>query len=187
MAWKVQNPDKHPETVVVLKSKYQGTGKSLLGDVMSLIFGKHALLVDSQDQIFGSFTEHLELICFAQMEEILFAGDHKTTDRVKSFITGRTISIHCKFGPRFPIPNRIASMLFTNHEHAVALGARDRRFFVLDVATQYAGNLAYFKRLWADISDGGVNEFLYQLLNMPLGAWHPREMIKTQEATNSSA
>ena len=62
MAWKVQNPDKHPETIVVLKSKYQGTGKSLLGDVMSMIFGRlHALLVDHQEQIFGDFTEHLEL------------------------------------------------------------------------------------------------------------------------------
>jgi hypothetical protein len=39
LAWLVQNPDKHPETVIVLKSRKQGTGKSTLGLAMRKILG----------------------------------------------------------------------------------------------------------------------------------------------------
>ena len=56
LAWCVQNPDKHPETVIILKSRKQGTGKSTLGIVMTMIFGKyHAAIVDDKDRLIGRF------------------------------------------------------------------------------------------------------------------------------------
>src|SRR5262249_27402906 len=137
LAWKVQNPDKHPEIVVVLKNEKQGAGKSLLSDVMSIIFGKHATVITDKEQLFGRITEFLEPICFLQIEEALWAGDPRTADKMKAFITGKYIPVERKFGPRFTIPNRLASIITTNHQHAITLGARDRRHFVLEVDEQY--------------------------------------------------
>ena len=44
LAWMVQNPDKHSDVVIVLKSRKQGTGKSTLGVVMLNIFGPHGAI-----------------------------------------------------------------------------------------------------------------------------------------------
>src|SRR5262249_415835 len=132
--------------------------------------------------LFGRFTEFLEPICFLQIEEALWAGDPRTADKMKAFITGKYIPVERKFGPRFTIPNRLASIITTNHQHAITLGARDRRHFVLEVDEQYVGNQAYFDALWKDINDGGAEQFLWTLLNFELGNWHPRQILKTAEA-----
>jgi len=181
-AWKGQNPDKHPETVIVIKGEDQGSGKTLLSDVMRRIFGDHATIITDKEQLFGRFTEYLEPICFLQIEEALWAGDPRIADKAKYFITGDLVPIERKFGPRFTIPNRLASIITTNHQHAVTLGVRDRRYVVYEADPKFVGDEDYFKRLWGDINDGGIEEFLYLLLNAPIGDWHPRRIIKTEEA-----
>jgi phage/plasmid-associated DNA primase len=101
---------------------------------------------------------------------------------MRNFITGTLVPIERKFGPRFTIPNRLGSIITTNHQHAVALGLRDRRYFVLEIDPQHIGDEAYFKRLWDDIYNDGINEFLHLLLSIKLNDnWHPRLMPKTAE------
>jgi hypothetical protein len=60
LAWSVQNPDKHSEVVIVLKSRMQGTGKSTVGAVMIKIFGPHGAIVDDKDRLLGRFNDWLE-------------------------------------------------------------------------------------------------------------------------------
>jgi len=182
LAWKVQNPDKHPETVIVIKGEEQGGGKTLLSNVMRRIFGKHATIITDKEQLFGRFNDFLEPICFLQIEEALWSGDPQLADKMKHFITGDEIPIERKFGPRFTIPNRLASIITTNHQHAVTLGVRDRRNVVYEADRKFIGDEDYFNRLWGDINGGGIEEFLHLLLNAPIGDWHPRQIIKTAES-----
>jgi hypothetical protein len=184
LAWAVQYPDKCAGVVVVLKSRRQGTGKSTLGWVMLKIFGhRHAALVDDKERLLGRFNDWLEPMCFVLAEEILWAGDHKTADRLKSFITADTIQIERKNGGIRQIPNRLHAIMTTNHEHAVVAGVGDRRFFVLDVSDEHACDKHWFDRLYQDLDNGGTGEFLDFLQNLRLGEWHPREILKTTEAT----
>jgi hypothetical protein len=183
LAWAVQNPGKHPGVVIVLKSRMEGTGKSTLGNVMLKVFGSHGALVEDKDRLLGQFNDWLETICFVLAEEVLWAGDHRTTDRLKSVITSDTIRVERKFGSCRAIPNRLHVIMTTNHEHAVAAGVRDRRYFVLDVSEQRVGDKVYFNRLYQDLDNGGASEFLYLLESLRLGEWHPRQLVKTSEAT----
>ena len=183
LAWTVQNPDKHPGTVIVLKSRQQGTGKSTLGVVMLQIFGSHGALVDDSDRLLGRFNDWVEPICFILAEEMLWAGDHRTTDKLKSRITADTFQIERKNGGIRQIPNRLHVLLTTNHDHAVAAGVKDRRNVVFEVSDNKAGDKAWFDRLYRDLNDGGTEEFLDFLLKLRLGDWHPREILKTAEAT----
>jgi Family of unknown function (DUF5906) len=183
LGWAAQNPDKHPETVIVLKSWKEGTGKSTRGVVMLKLFGRHGGLVDDKDRIVGRFNDWLETISFVLGEEILWAGDHRTSDKLKSMITADTIQLERKQGSIWQNPNRLHVILTTNHDHAIAVGVCNRRYVVYEVSDERACDKAWFDPIYRDLEDGGASEFLYLLQNVQLGSWHPREILRTAEAT----
>jgi Family of unknown function (DUF5906) len=183
LAWAVQNPDKHSEVILVLKSRKQGTGKSTVGVVMLKIFGPHGALVDDKERLLGRFNDWLETKSFVLGEEIMWAGDPKSTDKLKSIITANTLQVERKNGPIREIPNRLHPMMTTNHDHAVAAGVGDRRNVVYDVSDEHACDKNWFDPLYRDLETEGINEFLWFLQNLRLGTWHPRQIIKTAEAT----
>ena len=98
LAWAVQNPDKHPGTVIVLKSRKQGTGKSTLGVVMLKFSGHTVRSLMTRTGCLDGSTIGLNPSVSSSAEEILWAGDHKTTDKLKSMITANTIRIERKHG-----------------------------------------------------------------------------------------
>jgi hypothetical protein len=181
LAWFVQNPAKHAEVVLVLKSREQGTGKSTVGKVMLDIFGQHGFVVDDKDRLLGRFNDWLETACFVLAEEILFAGDHKSDDKMKSIVTGNVLQVEGKYRSCRQVSNRTKFIATTNHDHAVAAGARERRKVVYDVSNEHVGDSAWFDALYRDLADGGTSEFLWLLQSLQLGAWHPRLIIKTEE------
>ena len=182
LAWSVQNSHRHAEVVVVLKSEAEGCGKSTVGFVMLEIFGpRHGLLVDNKEQLIGTFNAHLETSCFVLGEEVLWAGDVKTADLVKSRVTASLIPIEAKYRQQRQVPNRLHVMLTTNHDWAVAAGMNARRYFVCEVSDEVVQKRSWFERLYTDLKDQGSSQFLHLLLNLKLGDWHPREMPKTDE------
>lgn len=183
LAWAVQNPDKHSEVIVVLKSRKQGTGKSTVGVVMLKIFGPHGTLIDDKERLLGRFNDWLETKSFVLGEEIMWAGDPKSTDKLKSIITANTLQVERKNGAVREIPNRLHPMMTTNHDHAVAAGVGDRRNVVFDISDEHACDKDWFDPLYRDLETGGISEFLWFLQNLRLGDWHPRQIIKTAEAT----
>jgi hypothetical protein len=168
LGWAVQNPDKTPETVIVLKSNLQGTGKSTLSYVMRAIFGNHAHVIADKERLLGRFNANLETACFICAEEMIWAGDRGTADALKSLVTGDSLTLEVKNGARWEIPNRLHFIMTTNHDHAVHAGAHDRRFFVLDVDPAKASNPDWFGPLYRDLDDGGRAEFLYFLQHLSL-------------------
>jgi phage/plasmid-associated DNA primase len=145
------------------------------------IFGQHGSLVDDKDRLLGRFTDWLETACFVLAEEILFAGDLKSADKMKSMITSDTLQVERKFGSCRQVTNRMKVIATTNHDHAVAAGVRDRRHVVYDVSNEHVGDNEWFDALYRDLADGGTSEFLWLLQSLKLRDWHPRLTIKTEE------
>jgi hypothetical protein len=182
LGWAVQNPDKAPGTIIVLKSTAQGTGKSTLGVVMCDLFGRHGRRIDDKEQLLGRFNAELETACFILAEEILWAGDSRTADKLKSRITSDIIPIEAKYRGCREVPNRMHMIMTTNHDHAVPAGVKDRRFVVFDVSEEHVQDAAWFEPLYEDLRNGGREEFLWLLLNLKLDSFHPRRLVKTEEA-----
>jgi Family of unknown function (DUF5906) len=182
LAWAVQNPDKHSEVIVVFKSRQQGTGKSTVGVVMLEIFGPHGTLIDDKERLLGRFNDWLETKSFILGEEIMWAGDPKSTDKFKSIITANKLQVERKNGAVREIPNRLHPMMTTNHDHAVAAGVGDRRNVIYEVSSEHACDKNWFDPLYQDLKTGGIGEFLWFLQSLWLGDWHPRQIIKTAEA-----
>jgi hypothetical protein len=140
--------------------------------------------VDDSDRLLGRFNDWVEPVSFILAEEILWAGDHKTADKLKSRITADTFQIERKNGAIRHIPNRLHMIMTTNHDHAIYAGVGDRRFVVFDVSDENACDKAWFDPLYRDIKNGGASEFLGFLQRVKLGDWHPRQIIKTAETTD---
>jgi Family of unknown function (DUF5906) len=181
LAWAVQNPDKNPGTVIVLKSAHQGTGKTTLNVWMCKIFGKHARKISNKERLFDRFNSDLETVVFVDADEMLWAGDRATADNLKSLITSETITLEVKHGPRWTVANHLHIIMTTNHDHAVQAGVQDRRYFVLDVSAHRAQDASWFDPLYDDLENGGPEELLCFLLGVNLKGWHPRQLPKTTE------
>jgi hypothetical protein len=179
LRYAVQRPDLLPETIIVFVSQ-QGSGKSLLGEVMCRLLGLHAAVVSEQDYMTGRFNGWLAQKTFILGEEMFWAGDHRAADRLKSMATSPTLDTEFKFMHPQQMPNHLHIMLTTNHEHAVRAGAADRRFFVLDVSEHRRGDHDYFDAIHRDLETGGYEQFLNYLLSTPLGD-HPRIRPMTAE------
>lgn len=179
LAWAVQNPHKNPETVIVLKSAKQGTGKTTLNNAMSRIFGDHARTISDKQRLFDKFNADLETAVFIDADEMLWAGDLNAANALKSLITSQSLTLEVKHGSRWQVPNRLHIIMTTNHEHAVQSGVQDRRFFVLDVSPHKAQDEGWFGPLYDDLHNGGLEEFLWLLQRVNLTGWHPRRLPKT--------
>jgi hypothetical protein len=73
------HPDQPPETVVVLQSRAQGTGKTTLGNVMRRIFASHARAVSSKARLLSRFNADFDTVCWISGEEMLWAGEASLT------------------------------------------------------------------------------------------------------------
>jgi phage/plasmid-associated DNA primase len=182
LAYLIQHPDRNPETAIVLKSAHQGTGKTTLNYCISKILGGHAITISDKSRLFDGFNASLETVVFVDADELLWAGDHGASDALKSLITGDTIILEIKHGARWSVPNRLHTVMTTDHEHAVQAGVQDRRFFVLEVSAHRAQDESWFSPLYADLNNGGFEEVLWVLQRINVARWHPRQLPKTSES-----
>jgi hypothetical protein len=67
-----------------------------------------------------------------------------------------------------------------NAEWVVPASHDERRYAVFSVSEKFMGNEQYFRDLYAELNEGGLEAMLYDLQRVNLGAWHPRHIVKTQ-------
>ncbi len=66
-------------------------------------------------------------------------------------------------------------VISSNSEWIVPAGPYERRYAVLDVSDRHRREREYFKSLYAEIENAGLQAMLYDLLAIDLGDWHPRD------------
>lgn len=179
LAFAVQRPGTAPGSVVVLQSEREGTGKTTVGELMARVFGRHALMLNTPEQITGEYNGHLEGMSFLVVNEVTFAGDHGANRRFKSIVTEARLLIHHKYQRPYAVPNMLHIMITTNEPWAVQAGVGARRFFVLDVDDRRAGDKRYFDALHREADKGGIEAMLDFLLRLNLSQFDPRQVPRT--------
>jgi hypothetical protein len=203
LAWCIQNPDKPAEAAVVLRGK-KGGGKGVLPTQFVEIFGnnKHGLAISNRDQLVGRFTGHLCKTVFLLADEAYFPGDKPAEGKLKQLITEPWVPSEAKFEDLKSSKNCLHVFMCSNELWVVPATEGERRYFVVDIDNYYyaasdeeraqikadGGNVAsteerdaYFKALWAEMNGGGREAMLYDMQQMKLGDWHPRQVLKTAE------
>jgi hypothetical protein len=179
MAHSVHHPGTAPGVVIVLRSDREGTGKSTVLEWLVRMFGEHALMLSTAEDLLGDFNSHLEnksLIC---LNEPAFPGDHQKAGKLKAMITESTWLINTKFRQAHRVPNIAHIAITTNASWAVPAGNQARRFLVLDVSEHRAGDRAYFDALWHEANRGGIEAMLHALLKVDLTKFDLRNVPRT--------
>jgi len=173
VAYPIQHPGEKLTTAVVLWSAKQGVGKSMVGETIGKIYGKHFRTI-SAAELHGQFNGWMKGCQFALGEENSSSDQRADANKLKHLITGTTIFVNEKFQPALELTN-CANFLFTsNHPDAFHLDDSDRRFFVWEITGGRKPNEFYDNFIeWRD-KRGGLPALMDHLQRVDLTDFLPK-------------
>jgi hypothetical protein len=184
-AWSFQHPAEQAEAAVVFRGK-KGAGKGLWLATLRVVFGPHGLQISQAEHLTGRFNHHLWTCVYVFADEAFWAGDKQGEAILKALITERPLMVEKKGVDTVQGRNLIKLGIASNSDWVVPATHDERRYAVTDVDNRYARGhaseeerKAYFGPIWRELAEGGAAAMLYDLLQMNLGDWHPREVPTT--------
>lgn len=180
MARAVQLPHLPGETVVVLRSKQEGTGKSFFGEQFGKLFGRHFMQVTDAKHVVGNFNGHMATLSLLLANEAMFAGNGAEADKMKGLVTEPTIPVERKHHNVTRVPNCLHVIMTSNHDQVVRADEFARRFFVLNVSDAWMGQRAKFSAVVADLEAGGYSDLLGCLFARDIAGWNPQPVPNTE-------
>ena len=178
MAYAIQRPDKQAEVCLVLIGE-KGTGKNTLARCLQPIFGGHAFEVTDREQVIGKFNGHLEDCILFIANEAYWGGDKRCVGRLQGMITELTLAIERKGFDAYQATNFLHVLMLAEPGWVIPAGRFERRYAALKVSDRHREERDYFKPLNRQMAEGGIEAMFYDLKNVDLGDWHPREIPKS--------
>ncbi len=179
LAFVFQSPGEPGQIAVILRGG-KGTGKSILGSIISHMIGQHALHISQAKHLTGNFNAHLQDCVFLFCDEALWAGDKQGESVLKTLITENVIAIEPKGRDLYLVRNCTHIIMASNNDWVVPASFDERRFFVLDVANHKQENRTYFSSLIGQMNNGGYEALMHDFLTMDLSSFDVRAAPKTR-------
>jgi hypothetical protein len=124
--------------------------------------------------------------CFLFVDEALWPGDKPGESVLKRMITEPTLTVEPKGIDALEAVNRLSIFMASNADWIVPASSDERRFACFDVLDREKDDEGYFGALNSELNhQGGAEAFLYDLLRMGLGEWHPRSDIPQTKALDA--
>jgi putative DNA primase/helicase len=153
-------------TSLILHGRQEGTGKSLMMDVMRRIYGRYSRSI-TQVQLQSEFNGWQSGMLFCVAEEVVSASERKNLKNLlQNMITNPVVQINEKNMPVREESSHANFSFLSNEQLPMLLNETDRRFTVIQVEEKR--DLEYFRALGAQINSGGVEAFYQWLLDYRL-------------------
>jgi hypothetical protein len=169
LSWLAQaytHPEAKPGVCIALLGG-KGTGKTVATEIFGAPFGlkRHHLDFTGWESALGRFNGESEDAIFISVQEAKWKGGNNTADAtIRGLITDPTRKIEGKGIERYTIDNYLRFMITSEDSSAVPAGRNERRFFTLDLATEWQQNKIYFSALRKQMEkDGGIAAMVYDL------------------------
>lgn len=176
----LQQPGLRANSAAVMWGEREGTGKTLIGSTIGALHGAGNWAEITQTELQSSFNDWQAEKTFIMGSELCGEKDSRAVaDRLKTIITGETVTVNKKHQPAYTLPNHANFYLTSNHPNAVFMGDHARRFAVFHVhsAPLPAQFYSDFVR-WRD--NGGLPALLHRLLKKDLSNFNAKgHAIKT--------
>lgn len=170
MAIQVQQPGVKLHTAIVVHGK-QGSGKNLLFESFSRIFGPYGTVVGQYtlEDKFNDWAENKQVVIG---DEVLARADmFHQKNRLKSMVTSDTIWINPKGLPTRMEKNRMNIVFLSNERQPLALEDDDRRHLVLWINSVLSKE--YYEGVARELANGGIAAFHQFLLDYDLKDFKP--------------
>ena len=172
LAYPLQHPGAKLLSACVFWGTTQGTGKSMVGDVLSKIYGDNAAKLDNSS-LEDARNEWAVNKQFAFGDEITGSDKRGQADRLKGLITQNSIRVNIKYVPSYAIPDCINYYFTSNHPDAFYMDTGDRRFFIHEV-TGPKNTMEFYGKFCAWWREGpGAQNLFHYLLSLDLGDFNP--------------
>lgn len=173
LAHMLQKPEEKPGVMPVLVGK-QGSGKGMFFTLIRRIWSRSSFMTSNVEDVAGKFNSVLERTFVVMLDEALFSGDKKSTDRMKSLITEEVISIEAKYQPPRQAESFHRYFATTNHKHFANIEVGDRRHLFFFTSDKMIGNWDYFDRLNNALnSEDEIGRLVNYLLGVDLADFRP--------------
>lgn len=154
-------------TALVLHGRMEGTGKSLMMDIMRLIYGRYSRSI-TQLQLQSEFTGWMSGMLFCVAEEVVSAADRKHhKGLLQNMVTNTVVQINEKNMPVREERSFANFVFLSNDQIPMLLNPTDRRYTVINVETVHKPE--YFEAIREEIANGGVEAFYAWLLDYDVG------------------
>jgi hypothetical protein len=180
-AYPIQHPGTKLTTAAVLWSTQQGVGKSMVGETIGQLYGKHSRTVTSAE-LQNKYNGWMRDCQFVLGEENSGSNQRSHANRLKVLITGETLFVNEKFQPAIELKNCMNLLFTSNHPDAFHLEAADRRFFIWEIIAARQPDEFYNRFIhWRD-NQGGLAALMDHLQKLDLTGFLPKGNAPTTEA-----
>jgi hypothetical protein len=193
LAYVVQNKGQRVSWALLLQGS-QGNGKSYFVNLLQAVMGSNVSNLDGA-AIAGRFTGWAHGSRVVAVEEIRISGANKyeVLDRMKPFISNKTVQIEEKGRDHRTVPNFTSYLLLTNYKDAIPIIKGDRRYCVLFSRIQSEQALfdelggedaagIYFNTLF-DETERRADVLAYYLMNYKISAdFNPKGRAPSTDA-----
>ena len=151
----LQKPWDKTRVSLSVKSRLEGTGKTLVDESVGHVIGeKYYTEISDESQVLGQFTSVLANKLLVVMDEAVWGGDKKSHGKLLSTITGSKQKIECKGVDAIFVDSYINLRQNSNKDHFAYVQDGSRRPFMLEASTKRGRVMTpettvYFNRLAA--------------------------------------
>lgn len=172
LAWFVQNLEKKPKHALLLQGHVQGTGKTFIPKMLTMIIGKQNVAPVGQTQLSGQFNGWALRSKLLIIEELRAVERGEVKNKLHDIITEELIMINEKNIPQQEIENCFGIIAMTNDDAAISLDQTDRRYLVVRTDAEPRSE-TYYDGLYARLLDpASIAAVAFMLMNRDVGAYN---------------
>jgi hypothetical protein len=156
----------------------EGTGKGLLwNDNIGKIFGIFAFHATDSDAVTGKFNSLLDDKLLVVLDELLFGGDKKTAQKMKTLFTEPTRISNTKYGAQRITENNIIPVSLSNEDNIHYTGNSSRRHTIIKPDNWLCSQPKSVKR---SLAKDHVFSFAHFLYTRDLSKFDRDQMYQTE-------
>ena len=182
LALAVQRPAQ-PAGVALVFRGGRGAGKGIFAHYARAMFGQHGFYLPGASALGAKFNAHFRDTVLLYADEVKWNGNKNAESLLQAIITEPELMIEGKYKEATLAKNRLHLIMTSNEDWVVPAGIDERRFAVFRPSSHRQGpeHKAYFDSLGAQMDAGGLAAMLYDLREMDLSGFNPRQMPESRE------
>jgi hypothetical protein len=158
-----QRPWQKPGTTIILRGD-EGAGKDLPAEYLGRILRVHYAPVADPKHLTGAFNGHLARAVLVHASDSVWGGDRAAGGKLRAMVTQTRLPLELKGQDAVMVDSFARFWISTNATWAIEAARESRRWFVVEVPSDWKGDRAYFDGLAAEMDGGGPAALLAWLL-----------------------